>query len=111
MWGYNPWPGKVELFHPTLITGRGAHLVIKIVLSGPKPWLEWLDPFGSVAIAHRFRIHAAIRFRHAVRKGRGLVIYERIFFLRKSADFLFMESNNWENSRIFCGALKLFFFL
>lgn len=106
----------MELFHPTLITGRGAHLVIKIVLSGPKPWLEWLDPFGSVAIAHRFRIHAAIRFRHAVPGGfRGVVMYERGENGENGENlqvfFLLVESNNWENLCIFCGALKLFFFL
>lgn len=73
-----------------------------------------VGPLGSLAIAHRFRIHAAIRFRHAVRKGRGLVIYEGRGKMGKTAKicrfFLFVESNNWENSRIFFGALKLFSF-
>lgn len=109
---FTPENGKVELFHPTLITGRGAHLVIKIVLSGTKTLVGMVGPLW-IPIAHRFRIHAAIRFRHAVRKGRGLVIYERGENGENGENlqvfFLFVESNNWENLRIFLWGAETFF--
>ena len=111
MWGYNPWPGKVELFHPTLITGRGAHLVIKIVLSGQKPWLERLDPLDPLPLRTGFgsmrRSASVMRCREGgwwFMKGGG-----KLGEWRKSADFLFVESNNWGKFSYFLWGAETFF--